>query len=191
MPRADLSNDLIHWIKGDTDDEAFGILRRIVSENRLLGGNGHIKGEYTCVCFTEAPENTFHNVIGRYRPFGIQVSKKWAYSQGGRPVIYQEDSEYYQLPESHRWRHVRYEPNNTHPIDFTWEREWRVQTNELVLPNTEASIIIPNNSYASILEQDHYDNEGTRIQMEALAYGDERLLQFPEPFLYSYSVINV
>ena len=95
----------------DSDEEAFDVLQQIVQERCLCGGTGHIRGGYQCVCFTEAPQNTFHNVIGRYRPFGIRVSKKWLYQEGGRPVIYQSDQEYDALPESHRWRHVRYEPD--------------------------------------------------------------------------------
>lgn len=55
------------------------------------------------------------------------VPKQWLYVQGGRPVIYQSDKEFYDLPEAIRWRHVRYEPASSPPIDFTWEREWRIQ----------------------------------------------------------------
>jgi len=191
MPRADLSNEIIHWIKGDCNEEAFEVMRRIVTEQRLLGGTGHIKGEYCCVCFTEAPQDTFHNVIGRYRPFGIQLSKQWIYAQGGRPVIYQTDEEFYQLPESHKWRHVRYEPDAEPPIDFSWEREWRIQLDELCLPPGKARIIVPHEDWALALEREHIDNEEDRIQMEAVVYGDEWLLQNPQPFYYAYSVINV
>ncbi len=190
MPRADLSNDLIHWIRGASDDEAFDTMRRIVLEQRLLGGTGHIKGEYTCVCFTEAPQGTFHKVVGRYRPFGIRVSKRWAYAQSGRPVVYQTDAEFHQLPESHKWRHVRYEPNAEPPIDFSWEREWRIQADELYLPPGQARIVVPHESWALALGQEHLDNEETKIQMEAMAYGDEWLMQDPEPFCYAYSVID-
>lgn len=190
MPRADLSKDLIHWIKCATNEEAFDVLRRIVQEQRLLGGDGHIRGGYTCVCFSEAPETTFHDVTGRYRPFGIRVSKRWAFSQGGRPVIYQTDDEYEQLPEGHRWRHVRYEPDSDPPTDFSWEREWRLQTDELILPPGEARIIVPDESWAEGLEEEHAGDEEYRIQMEAMNYGEEYLMQTPAPFSYPFSVIG-
>lgn len=186
-----MSNDLIHWIKGDSNEEAFDVLRIIAREQRLLGGTGHIKGGYRCVCFTEAPENTFHNVIGRYRPFGVRVSKRWLYRQGGRPVIYQADSEFTQLAETHRWRHVRYEPDEGPPIDFSWEREWRIQTDEIQLPYGETRLVLPHDSWAEALEREHFDDELHRIQMEAVAYDDEWLMQNPEPFYYAYSIINV
>ncbi len=191
MPRADLSNYLIHWIKGESHEEAFAVQRSIVREQRLLGGDGFIKGGYRCVCFTEAPDSTFHEVVGKYRPFGIQVSKHWAFSVGGRPVIYQPDREYELLPESHRWRHVRYEPDTEPPTDFTWEREWRIRADELQLPPGEARIIVPHVSWAQALEHEHDVSEQHRIQMEAMYYGDEYLMQSPAPFQYGYSIINV
>ena len=104
MLRADMSDDLVHWTKGQSDQEAFDALSKIVSEHRLLGGNSCIKGEFTCVCFSEAPLSYFYEVRGRYRPFGILLSKRWVFLQGGRPVIYQAPEEFERLPMSHRWR---------------------------------------------------------------------------------------
>ncbi len=190
MQRADLSNYLIHWIKGDSNEEAFRTLHLITSERRLVGGTGHIKGEYRCVCFTEAPQSAFHQVIGKYRPFGIQVPKQWIYERGGRPVIYQSDAEYEDLPDTHRWRHVRYEPCGVPQIDFTWEREWRINVNELPIMTHEGVIVVPHMEWAQELQRLHEENEHIRIQMEAIAYGDEWQYQDPKPF-YGYTVINV
>src|SRR5260370_40343735 len=173
MPRTDLSNDVVHWIKGNSNEEAFDVLTRIVGEHRLHGGDGHIKGGYRCICFTEAPQGSFHRVIGRYRPFGIQLSKRWIFSQSGRPVIYQADVEFEQLADTHKWRHVRYEPDRTPSIDFSWEREWRVRAEELPLPPGEATIIVPHDSWARGLIDRHRTAEGERIEFEAVAYGDE------------------
>ncbi len=191
MPRADLSKDLIHWIRAEGNDDAFEVLRSIVREQRLMGGDGHIRGGYRCVCFTEAPDSTFHQVIGRYRPFGIEVSKQWAYSEGGRPVIYQPEEEYEQLPESHRWRHVRYELDAEPPIDFSWEREWRIQTDELGLPPGEARIILPHEDWAEALEGEHFAEEEHRIDMFASVYGEEYRMLSLDPFVYSISIIDV
>lgn len=191
MARADLSKHLIHWIKGMTDDESFGVLCKIVSEGRLLGGSGFIKGEFNCVCFTEAPQNNFHDVVGRYRPFGIQVSKTWLFSQGGRPVIYQPSDDYDLLPDSHKWRHVTYDlEHKPNPVDFSWEREWRIKLDELFLPS-DARILVPHQDWADILIMDHDESEQSRIQMDALVYGEEWLMQGQVPFRYTYSVIDV
>ena len=190
MPRSDLSNELIHWIKGDSDEEAFEVLLKIAQERRLLGGNGYIRDGYVCVCFTEAPETMFHEITGRYRPFGIRVSKRWVNSEGGRPVIYQCDSEYDQLNECNKWRHVRYEPNSDPPIDFTWEREWRIRTQELNLLPGEARIIVPDEDWADILVAEHLTHEEQRIQLEAMNYGELYSAQSPDPFYYPFSVID-
>lgn len=58
-------------------------------------------------------------------------------------MIYQGEDEFDALPESHRWRHVRYEPDRDPPIVFTWEREWRIRTEALVLPLGVARLVLP------------------------------------------------
>lgn len=191
MVRTDLSYDLIHWIKGESNEEAFDVMRSIVREQCIRGGTGHIKGGYQCVCFTEAPQNTFHDIIRRYRPFGIRVSKKWLYNEGGRPVIYQAEDEYDALPESHRWRHVRYEPGANPPVDFTWEREWRINADSLPLPPGEARLVLPKADWAAGLEAEHLEEEDYRIQLQSVAYGDAYLMEDPEPFRYAYSIVNI
>ena len=133
MPRDDITKYLVHWTKGANYDEAFDTLRSIVFERRLRGSNCQIRGGWNCVCFTEAPEGSFHQVIGRYKPFGIQVPKAWLFERGGRPVIYETNAEYDVLPDEIKWRHVRYEPSADPPFDFSWEREWRIQVDELPL----------------------------------------------------------
>jgi hypothetical protein len=107
-------------------------------------------------------------------------------------VIYQPDAEYSATAASQQWRHVRYEPDASPPIDFSWEREWRVQTEQLALPAGEANIIVPHESWATALIEEHKATEEQRIEFEAMAYGDEWLRwEEPEPFMFSYSVINV
>ncbi|MDD2540339.1 MAG: hypothetical protein PHH28_04760 [Desulfuromonadaceae bacterium] len=75
----------------------------------------------------------------RYEPYGIAVRKDWLFQRNGRPVIYQPDSEYPLLPPQLQWRHVRYEPPN---VDFTWEREWRVQCDELQIAPNEVLVLV-------------------------------------------------
>jgi len=190
MARIDLTNYLTHWVKSDTEQEAYRILSSIIVSGKLYGGNGHIKGKYTCICFTETPEKAFQESESRYQPFEIQVPKSWIFEQGGRPVIYQSDNEFDALPESIRWRHVRYEPNADSPIDFTWEREWRIQTNELDLPTDKACVIVPDASWVTALVDEHMSHESFRIYEESIAYGDAYMMQDPEDNCYNYSVIN-
>src|SRR5207244_8179261 len=98
----------------------------------------HKKGKYRCVSFSETPLASLSDGLvneeyySKYSTFGIMVSKKWLFSHGGRPVIYQPLSEYQALPESHRWRLMTFELRDRYSFsDFTWEREWRIKCDEL------------------------------------------------------------
>jgi hypothetical protein len=55
--------------------------------------------------------------VGKYRPLGICLPKRWVFAQRGRPVTYQPDAEFDDLSETHKWRHVRYEAHVEPPID--------------------------------------------------------------------------
>ena len=53
--RDDLSNRLVHLVKGKTPVEAFNRFVAILHDGVLLGGTGYIKSGELCVCFTETP----------------------------------------------------------------------------------------------------------------------------------------
>lgn len=154
------------------------VLEKIASDGRILGGSEFIKGGYRCVCFTEAPIAEIPTIVRlardaaeislrpRYEPYGVAVPKEWLFARGGRPVIYQSEDEFLHLPEEMRYRHVRYEPGN---VDFTWEREWRIQTDDLVLDPKSTLFIMPKADevfdfmygHATLeAEWDDLDNEG-------------------------------
>ena len=158
-------------------ENASSVLTKIISEGKLRGSSNKIRGGYQCVCFTESPITelaaTFsmvkiaanHTQHTRYEPYGVAVRKEWLFSLGGRPVIYQPDVEYDLLPEDLRYRHVHYDPNKG--IDFTWEREWRIQIDHLILDPRETLVIVPTASEAfdvmydnSTLELNSVDDEG-------------------------------
>lgn len=160
MARKDISDKLIHFTKGDTLESAFTTLRKIINECCLIGGTRFVKGGYKCVCFSEAPlallEHGLLNssAYSRYSPFGVTFEKRWIFEQGGRPVIYQPDSEYDGLPESHKWRHVRYEPCTEESTDFTWEREWRMHAEVVRFTPLVAAIVVPDRDWAECLITD-------------------------------------
>ena len=191
MSRNDISENLVHWIKGDSFEGAFETLLKIVYGWELTGSNGFIKGGYNCVCFTEAPVDEFHSVTGKYKPFGILLSKKFVFSIGGRPVIYQHDSEYSILPDEIKWRHVRYEPCSEEFRDFTWEREWRVHTDCFELPPEEVTVLVPDQTWVDAIHKHQYYREQHRIYAEAVAYGDIAQWQAPDEFHYRVSAISV
>ena|SRR5436305_5885744 len=131
--RFDISDKLIHFTgAGECVDDAFARWSAILRNGKLLASGRMIRGSYRCVCFTEAPLAAFTPAFvaqfpfARYSQFGLMFEKNWIFERGGRPVIYQPDSDFDLLPEDLRWRHVRFEPTGERIIDWTWEREWRV-----------------------------------------------------------------
>jgi hypothetical protein len=160
MIRGDLSNRLIHLTKGNTLDEAGENFSQIIREGKLIGGTGHIRGGYTCVCFSEAPISVLSQVLSnpiddemKYAPLGVMVQKKWLFEKGGRPVIYQSEEEFELLPDELKYRHVRYEPHRD--IDHTWEREWRILTPELLLDSATVTYVVPNREWEERFKQEH------------------------------------
>lgn len=192
LVRRDLGNLLFHFTKPTSANVVIqrgsstvhtnsrgpdAVLKKILTEGKITGSNGFIRGNHKCVCFTESPISELAALFSlariaddpnhrtKYEPYGIAVKKDWLFAQGGRPVIYQADTEYGLLPGSLQYRHVRYEPNNQ--IDFTWEREWRIQTDELIISPANALIVVPTADEAFELtkyfcerEPDDFDDEG-------------------------------
>lgn len=146
--RTDISDKLIHFTKDSAKGSALDNFLSIFREGVIRGGNGMIKGCYTCVCFTEAPlealRHSFRlNAQKKYSSYGFMFDKKHIYKLGGRPVYYQPAQEYALLPECLKWRHVTYNPTGKQPIDFTWEREWRLQSNFLEINSNDVELILP------------------------------------------------
>lgn len=155
--RIDISPYLVHFTRGENITDAFENLQSIISSQIILGTNNLIKGGYNCVCFSEAPIDCLtnglinENYYSKYSPFGIVVKKDWLFSLGGRQVIYQTEQEYFSLLEEQRWRHMTYDPCAEPPIDFTWEREWRIKVDELYINPDDCSIIVLNEDWANSL----------------------------------------
>ncbi len=158
--RDDLSNKLIHLTRDTEDLNAANTLLSILRDKKLRGGNTCIKGGHTCVCFSEAPIAKLSHILAnpsihgvRYKPFEIMVDKEWFFAKRGRPVIYQTDAEYDLLHDDMKFRHVRYEPDCN--IDYTWEREWRILTDELELDSSAVSVVLPNRVWEDWLHRQH------------------------------------
>jgi hypothetical protein len=159
-----------------------------LDEKKLIAGNGKIRGGYKCVCFTEAPLpalcESFANQIpaSRYLPFGVMFDKPFVFAHGGLPVIYQPDDNFDKLDQSMRWRHVRYEPINSIPIDFTWEREWRIQCEEFCFTPNEAIIILPDYTWTNYMQEIYKKNREFQIQLYSSIFSDDIVAQYVEDF---------
>ncbi len=192
-PRPDITNKLIHFTSGNSFDEAFDRLQRIVDDCCLIGSGEKIRGSYRCVCFTEAPLTSLqHGLVNpsaytRYSPFGIMFEKQWLYEQGGRPVIYQPETEFGLLPNELRWRHVRYEPGVS---DFTWEREWRIHTDELHFSPNVAGIVVPEEKWARIMIGEHNAEQDYEVQRYSQIMDEMLAEQYRERFPWRIFVLG-
>jgi len=106
----------------------FMVLEKIISEMSLKSSKGYI-------CFTEAPLihsikllNYFQSYPNpMYSKYAIGFPKDILYNQhGARPVIYGKEGEDALLDASIRWR---FEKFDTCSHDYTWLREWRINSN--------------------------------------------------------------
>ncbi len=147
--RKDISDYLIHFTKDSSEISAIYHLNSMLEHQTIFGGNGHIRGGHLCVCFSEAPLDAVRNGLvnskyySKYSGYGIMVKKDWLFRLGGRPVIYGPSEELDELPSSWQWRTVKFSPISNPPIDFTWEREWRINTAELLFNSEDVSVIVP------------------------------------------------
>jgi len=157
--RYDISTSLVHFTKASETESAYDVLRRILRERRLLSSSRFVRGGQSCVCFSEAPlEALEHGLINRtgftrYSSYGLQFDREWIFGLGGRPVIYESEQEFEALPQAHQWRHVRLEFGDT-PVDFTWEREWRLPCRELLFSEREVTVVLPDDAARDRFIQD-------------------------------------
>lgn len=161
--RTDLSTHLVHLTKPTEKKKAIEVLFSILESGQLKGSttnSGFIVGDIPAVCFQDAP---LHGVSQncwfeekwrkegsskkeRYIAMGLMLKKRFVYSKGGRPVIYdptEEAKEY--LPENQYWRIVNFnlaDKNNI--VDWSHEREWRAPNN-LKFKLENVTLIFPNN----------------------------------------------
>ncbi|CZW65401.1 hypothetical protein RJO53_003032 [Enterobacter hormaechei] len=159
---SDYSDLVFHWIKtdywGDDIDKAyegaFDVMLRIIDDGFLRASGKDTFKSIESVCFTESPKEVMKHQTSRYMPFGFSFEKSYLFEQGGRHVIYQTKEEGIAMPSEMHWRHVTYNPNETSKrkegIDFTWEREWRLNKSQLSILDIN-SVIVPNQDYVERL----------------------------------------
>lgn len=162
--RNDISSRLTHLTKGNSSEEAFKILLKILEEKTVVGSTtatGFIIGSKSAVCLQEAALNAIaENLLYekelreksddkvRYSAFGLRFNKAWIYKKGGRPVIYEEkDLMKSILPSDEYWRIVNYDlSDNQYMVDWTHEREWRVP-GDIQFEYKNVEIIVESNTY--------------------------------------------
>jgi len=160
MIRTDLSSKLVHLTRTADGISAEDRFENILAASCLKGSSKDVRGGYSVVAFSEAPISMLANVLAaaaslkmRYAPLGVMVDKEWLFQQGGRPVIYQPNSEFNELPELKQFLHARYQPDKGE--DYSWEREWRIRTDKLKLDPTKTTVVVPSRAWADSYHEEH------------------------------------
>lgn len=135
--RDDLTPFLFHYTKGQTPYE---VLTKIINEKKLISSNGFIS-------FTEAPLSMSIKLFeymdkfqrAMYTPYGIGFDRDLLFKMGARPVIYGTPEENKRIPDEYQWRCLNMEPSS---YDFSWLREWRVDSNTFDFSHLKGNVII-------------------------------------------------
>jgi hypothetical protein len=97
------------------------------------------------------------------------VTKKYAHSQGCRPVLYlsEEETQTLGIPPDHLWRVVRFEVTASGWISWLHEREWRCR-DKFVMPEYTRAVLVKNLSEVEKLTKLIHENlesatEATRL----------------------------
>ena len=196
--RPDISPNLMHLMRAQSRDGAFALLRTVVAERCLRGSDAAVQDGSRCVSFAEAPIRQLRDVFrwsaernANLQPYGVLLGKDYLYAVGGRPVIYQSDAEYELLPEPLRYRHVRYDPLTVPPIDFTWEREWRLRADVLQLEPERCCIVVASEEDRAALFTELAEREELRLEALGSAVGGSLSDQFMESFPWPVISLDV
>lgn len=141
--REDLSNYLFHFTKGKN---AKDYLVSIINDNAIKDIN-----HTGSICFTETPVTLLapmFNLFNRYpnpmyAPYGVGIRKNVVYNNGGRPVIYGDETDEKILPPALKWRFELYDIEKH---DFTWLREWRLPMDNIELSFDNCFFIVDTNN---------------------------------------------
>ncbi|MEL5666144.1 hypothetical protein [Serratia ureilytica] len=184
--RFDYSHDLFHWVKtgyeGEdeelADNYAYDVMVKIIKDGFLISSGKDTFKRIKSICFTESPLEIMKHQTSKYTKFGFAFNKVKIFEMGGRHVIYQPKCEACNLPKSLHWRHVTYDPTNVsfkrkNGVNFTWEREWRLNEKELSIKHAN-KIIVPNAKYADKILRVLYD--GRNINEAYWLFGSDSAL---------------
>ena len=138
---------LTHFTRRSVGGDAMDNLVAILRTGIIRGSTRMVRTKRAVVCLFDMPLSELNRLLvrtnrRRYEPFGIAMDKRYAFAMGARPVIYMpwpEASE--MLDEQELWRVVAIDLDQTPPLDWTFEREWRI-AEQLKLPSEGAVALV-------------------------------------------------
>ena len=176
--RSDMSVRVAHLTRGNTDDESFETLWKILSERKLIANSGFVKGNNKVCCFQDIPVTAIaenleyeksirkNNEPTRYAPFGIRINKAVLFTKGGRPVIYCSNNEVNEVvKETNIWRVVEMQYGSGNIIDWSHEREWRIK-GDMLFEYRDIDIIVKDGAYYQKLFDRCFDTNNHNLLRE-------------------------
>lgn len=164
--RPDLTPFLVHLTRNTDDVDGFSALdnlESILRTGRVSGSGraGFVKGATRAACFMDVPFASLKYVLNptdasskspRYEPYGIFVTKTYAYKAGCRPVMYLSNDEVTSLriPKAELWRVVRLEVSEAGWVSWLHEREWRCR-GDFQLPGKLVGVLVRKSAEAEQL----------------------------------------
>ena len=147
--RKDLSTWLWHFVRRDVNQAE--TVRAILDGKRLKAMQADHVSKAWVLCFTEAPLSECvrqdrvlaDSAYTLFSLFGVGFRRRWLWAKGALPVIYQPNTRLDELPEKQKWRHVEFDLSKPNPVDFTWQREWRLNKVELEFSEKDVVLVIP------------------------------------------------
>ncbi len=138
---------LTHFTRASGTQSALDNLMRILSEGTLRGATRMVRSARKAVCLFDVPPAELSGLLSRrnrrrYEPFGIAVDKRYAFEKGARPVIYMpfREAEAILRPEE-IWRVVSIDFERKPPVDWTFEREWRLLGDLPLVPELSVALV--------------------------------------------------
>ncbi|HUY18698.1 MAG TPA: hypothetical protein VMV15_05685 [Candidatus Binataceae bacterium] len=138
---------LTHFTRASRAGTALDNLVTILNERAVRGATRMVRGKQPVVCLFDAPFGELRHLLDRrnrrrYEPFGIAVDKRYAFKMGARPVIYLPWSEAQKViaPEQ-LWRVVTIDMERTPPVDWSFEREWRLHGDLPIEPRQVVALV--------------------------------------------------
>jgi len=104
---------LAHFTRAAGKSSALDNLARILAGGLVRGSSRMLLGGQRGVCLFDAPADELAHLLTRenrrrYEPFGVAVDKRYAFSQGARPVIYMPTAEAADILDD--WNNVKPPP---------------------------------------------------------------------------------
>jgi hypothetical protein len=140
---------LTHFTRTSGTASGFDNLAAILRDGRIRSSSRMVRGGQAVVCFCDAPFSELRRLLvrgnrRRYEPFGLAVERRYAFHSGARPVLYMPAREAERIVAAAEiWRVVTLDLECDPPVDWTFEREWRL-AGDLTLPSNGAVALVEN-----------------------------------------------